>query len=183
NPNQISEEQKENLKKSLGIQLADFVFIFVGRIVKDKGINELIGAFSKLKTQNSKLLLVGNYERELDPLLPETEKIIKTNPNIISVGFQPDVRPYFAVSDCLVFPSYREGFPNVVMQAGAMALPSVVSDINGCNEIIHHQTNGLIVPKKDVDGLGRAMRRMMSDPSARKRMKAAAREMIVSRYE
>ncbi|MDD3458430.1 MAG: glycosyltransferase, partial [Weeksellaceae bacterium] len=64
-----------------------------------------------------------------------------------------------------------------------MALPSVVSDINGCNEIIHRQTNGLIVPKKDVDGLGRAMRRMMSDPSARKRMKAAAREMIVSRYE
>lgn len=180
NPNQISEEQKENLKKSLGIQLADFVFIFVGRIVKDKGINELISAFSKLKTQNSKLLLVGNYERELDPLLPETEKIIDTNPNIISVGFQPDVRPYFAVSDCLVFPSYREGFPNVVMQAGAMELPSIVTDINGCNEIIINQKNGIIIPVKNTEELTQAM---LLNSEKYQILKKESRTMITSRYE
>lgn len=183
NPNQISEEQKENLKKSLGIQLEDFVFIFVGRIVKDKGINELIGAFSKLKTQNSKLLLVGNYERELDPLLPETETIIKTNPNIISVGFQPDVRPYFAVSDCLVFPSYREGFPNVVMQAGAMELPCIVSNINGCNEIVVEGENGMIIPVKDSRAILDAMNTLMNNQAYYQRLKTNARSMIQSRYE
>src|SRR5690554_4173419 len=180
NPNQISEEQKENLKKSLGIQLEDFVFIFVGRIVKDKGINELIGAFSKLKAQSSKLLLVGNYERELDPLLPETEKIIDTNPNIISVGFQPDVRPYFAVSDCLVFPSYREGFPNVVMQAGAMELTSIVTDINGCNEIIINQKNGIIIPVKNTEELTQAM---LLNSEKYQALKKESRTMITSRYE
>lgn len=190
-PECLGEEQKKELKKQLGIHENDFVFVFVGRLVGDKGINELVNAFVGLQNENTsekafgttKLLLVGDTEAELDALQTSTLKEISENDDIIATGFQTDVRPYFAISDCLVFPSYREGFPNVVMQAGAMALPSVVSDINGCNEIIHHQTNGLIVPKKDVDGLGRAMRRMMSDPSARKRMKAAAREMIVSRYE
>ena len=135
----ISEEQKITLKNELSIQSTDFVFLFVGRLVKDKGINELIGAFEKLQIEipTIKLLLVGNFEDDLDPLLPTTINIINTNANIISVGFQNDVRPYFAVSNSLVFPSYREGFPNVVLQAGAMKLPSIVSNINGCNEIIN----------------------------------------------
>lgn len=182
NPNQISEEQKENLKKSLGIQPEDFVFIFVGRIVKDKGINELISAFSnlKLETLNLKLLLVGDYERDLDPLLPETEKIINTDPNIIFTGFQKDVRPYFAVSDCLVFPSYREGFPNVVLQAGAMGLPSIVSDINGCNEIIINQKNGIIIPVKNTEELTQAM---LLNSEKYQALKKESRNMITSKYE
>ena len=179
-PTLISEQQKQDLRKSLGIKPEDFVFVFVGRIVKDKGINELISAFSKLKTQNSKLLLVGNYERELDPLLPETEKIIKTNPNIIPVGYQPDVRPYFAISDCLVFPSYREGFPNVVMQAGAMGLPSIVTDINGCNEIIINQKNGIIIPVKNTEELTKVM---LLNSEKYQALKKESRNMITSRYE
>ena len=120
----------------MGIEPHDFVFVFVGRLVKDKGINELVSAFSKLEARSSKLLLVGPFETELDPLSPETLKEIKDNRAILSVGFQSDVRPYFAVSNALVFPSYREGFPNVVLQAGAMGLPAIVTNINGCNEII-----------------------------------------------
>lgn len=188
NPNQIPEQQKQDLRKSLGIQPEDFVFIFVGRIVKDKGINELISAFSSFSSlrgtkQSAKLLLVGNYERELDPLLPETEKIIDANPNIITTGYQQDVRPYFAVSDCLVFPSYREGFPNVVMQAGAMGLPSIVTDINGCNEIIINQKNGIIIPVKNVDALQQAMKKMIEDKEYYSKLKSNARSMIQSRYE
>lgn len=188
NPNQIPEQQKQDLRKSLGIQPEDFVFIFVGRIVKDKGINELISAFSSFSSlrgtkQSAKLLLVGNYERELDPLLPETEKIIDANPNIITTGYQQDVRPYFAVSDCLVFPSYREGFPNVVMQAGAMGLPSIVSNINGCNEIIEEGENGTIVPVKNVDALQQAMKKMIEDKEYYSKLKSNARSMIQSRYE
>lgn len=179
----FSEVQKQELKQSLLLQPNDFVFIFVGRLVGDKGINELIEAFFKLPTPNTKLLLVGPFESELDPLQPETLKVIKTHPNIISVGFQSDVRPYFAVSDCLVFPSYREGFPNVVMQAGAMGLPSIVTDINGCNEIIVEGENGTIIPVKNVATLVDAMQKMIYDTSYYHHLRQNARPMIQSRYE
>lgn len=175
--------QRRELELQLGIQPNDFVFVFVGRLVGDKGINELIEAFFKLPTPNTKLLLVGPFESELDPLQSETLKVIETHPNIISVGFQSDVRPYFAVSDCLVFPSYREGFPNVVMQAGAMGLPSIVTDINGCNEIIVEGENGTIIPVKNVATLVDAMQKMIYDTSYYHHLRQNARPMIQSRYE
>lgn len=175
--------QRRELELQLGIQPNDFVFIFVGRLVGDKGINELIEAFFKLQTPNTKLLLVGPFESELDPLQTETLKVIETHPNIISVGFQSDVRPYFAVSDCLVFPSYREGFPNVVMQAGAMGLPSIVTDINGCNEIIVEGENGTIIPVKNIEAIKIAMQKMMNNKEFYLKLKENARPMIQSRYE
>jgi glycosyltransferase involved in cell wall biosynthesis len=179
----ITQEQIITLKTSLGIHENDFVYVFVGRLVGDKGINELISAFSQLETPNSKLLLVGSFEAELDPLQSETLTAIETHPNIISVGFQSDVRQYFAISDCLVFPSYREGFPNVVMQAGAMGLPSIVTDINGCNEIIVEGENGTIIPVKNVVAIVEAMKKMCSDKAYFEQLQQNARSMIQSRYE
>ncbi len=73
------------------------------------------------------------------------------------MGWQTDVRPYFAISNVLVFPSYREGFPNVVLQAGAMGMFCIVTDINGSNEIIEDGQNGTIIPVKDVQALEREM--------------------------
>lgn len=216
--------QRRELELQLGIQPNDFVFIFVGRLVGDKGINELIEAFEGLVRDEGKgmsgegrgkreegrgkrergmtiaseesllsdlsdsfsrikLLLVGPFESELDPLQPETLKVIETHPNIISVGFQSDVRPYFAVSDCLVFPSYREGFPNVVMQAGAMELPSIVTDINGCNEIIVEGENGTIIPVKNIEAIKIAMQKMMNNKEFYLKLKENSRPMIQSRYE
>lgn len=185
NPDLISLEQKVNLKNELGIAANDFVFLFIGRLVKDKGINEMIFAFEKLQTEIStiKLLLVGNFEVDLDPLLPTTINSINTNPNIILVGFQNDVRPYFSISNCLVFPSYREGFPNVVLQAGAMELPSIVSDINGCNEIIEDDRNGLIIPVKNENALFEAMKKMIIETTLANKMKTNCRQMIVSKYD
>ena len=182
-PNTVSELESYNLKKSLIIPHEDFVFIFVGRLVKDKGITELIAAFKNLNRKCVKLLLVGNYEEELDPLSSETIKEISSNPNIITVGFQKDVRPYFAISNALVFPSYREGFPNVVLQAGAMGLPSIVSNINGCNEIIIENENGTIIPKKDEVSLNLAMQKMAGDGQYYKNLQTNTRTMIVSRFE
>ncbi|EFK35845.1 glycosyltransferase family 4 protein [Chryseobacterium gleum] len=186
-PLQVSEDQKMLLKKELKIEDSDFVFVFVGRLVGDKGINELIKAFSAFNKneneQHSKLLLVGPLEQDLDPLSPDTLKEIETNRDIISVGFQKDVRPYFAISDALVFPSYREGFPNVVMQAGAMELPSIVSDINGCNEIIIENQNGVIIPVKDSERLQKEMEKMISDRDYYEALKKNARPMIEDRFE
>ncbi len=186
-PKLFSEEQKQELKNSLGIKPEDFVFVFVGRLVKDKGINELINAFSQIRkfanSQICKLVLVGTFETELDPLLPETLKEIETNPNIISVGFQKDVRPYFAISDCLVFPSYREGFPNVVLQAGAMGLPSIVSDINGCNEIVENGYNGFIIPVQNQEKLHEKMLFLLQNFEKRTEIANNSRKKIVENYE
>ena len=179
----VSLQEKVVLKSDLGINENDFVFIFVGRLVGDKGINELVTAFSKLSTDNLKLLLVGPLESDLDPLQPNTLKEIESNPNIISVGFQKEVRPFMAIADCLVFPSYREGFPNVVMQAGAMELPSIVTDINGCNEIIVEGENGTIIPVKNTEAIKTAMRKMVEDKDYYHQLKSKAPTMIQTRYE
>ena len=186
---QVSEIERVTLREKLNIQPDDFVFVFVGRIVSDKGINELIKAFSELQTAENneltgiKLLLVGGLESDLDPLNPETLAEINQNKDIISAGFQQDVRPFFAISDALAFPSYREGFPNVVMQAGAMGLPSIVSDINGCNEIIVEGENGLIIPSKNVEKLKEKMLTLARDKNLYIKLKENSRRMIENRYE
>lgn len=184
-PELYSLENKIELRKKLGILENDFVFIFVGRLVKDKGINELIAAFLKLQSNSkrTKLLLVGPFESDLDPLKIETIKAIQEFNTIITVGFQPDVRPYFAISDALVFPSFREGFPNVVLQAGAMGLPCIVTNINGSNEIIIEGQNGTIIPVRDEVAIFNAMIKVSSDKDYYSVLETNARKMITSRYE
>ena len=181
----VSEEKKNQLKQELRISNDDIVFIFIGRLVADKGINELVNAFDNLskKERDTKLILVGRRERLLDPLLPETEALILENKNILTVGIQKDIRPYVAISHALVFPSYREGFPNVLLQCSCMELPCIVSDINGCNEVIEHNVNGLIVPVKNEIELEKAMQFMIDFPDNRIAMTKHSRSRIVKRYE
>ena len=175
----ISPDLQEKIK-------GNFVFLFVGRLVKDKGINELVEAFTRLQKEgvkNIKLLLVGKFEEKLDPLKQETIKEINYNPDIITVGEVEDVRPFYSVSDVFVFPSYREGFPNTVLEAGVMGLPQIVTDINGSNEIIKDNWNGLIVPPRRTDDVWNAMKRLMSDDKLRKKLAGNAREMVADRFE
>lgn len=176
----------ENLKEKY--RLANcFTFVFVGRIVGDKGINELVEAFSRLikDHENVRLLLVGDYEMELDPLSERTQTIIDSMPQILAVGPQygENLKAHYAASDCFVFPSYREGFPNTPIEAGAMGLPSIVTDINGSREIIENEKNGLIIPSKDANALYDAMKHMVEDGPMRQRMASVSRSMIASRFE
>ena len=131
----------------------------------------------------TRLLLVGRQEPELDPLKHETIAKIDHNKNIEVVGQQSDVRPWLASADVFVFPSYREGFPNVVIEAGAMGLPSIVTDINGSREIIIEGRNGSIVPPRNAMALEAAMRRFVESPDDVARMAENARPLIASRYE
>ncbi len=185
NPEDFTAEQKEQIRKSLSISSDDLVFIFVGRLVRDKGINELVQAFKQLASENKNvsLLLVGPFEQDLDPITEENFEMIRNHPKIVITGYQVDVRPYFAVADVLVFPSYREGFPNVVMQAGAMGLPSIVTNINGCNEIIREDENGLIIPVKDQEALLLAMKKLATSAELRQKLAANSREVITQKYE
>lgn len=164
-----------------------FTFLFVGRIVRDKGVNELIEAFQRLNAEHpsTRLVLVGNYERNLDPVSDETQRLIDTNDAIQTVGHKDgdDLPHAYAAADCFVMPSYREGFPNTVLEAGAMGLPSIVTDINGSREIVENGKNGFVVPPRDAAALHDAMERMLTDDAARQRMAREARPMIASRFD
>ena len=164
-----------------------FTFLFVGRIVGDKGVNEMVEAFARLHAEHSacRMVIVGRQEEKLDPLKPETIQKMDAIEAIEMVGAQygDDLIAWYAASVCLVLPSYREGFPNTVLEAGAMGLPCIVTDINGSREIVEEGKNGIIVPPKDVDALYQAMKRMIEDDLIRKSMAEHARPMIASRFE
>ena len=162
-----------------------FTFVFVGRIVRDKGINELVSAFDRLHEEyvTTRLVLVGPREDNLDPVSSQTLDRINRGDGIEAVGRQSDVRPFYAEADALVFPSYREGFPNVVIEAGAMGLPSIVTDINGSREIIIEGENGVIIPPHDQEALYQAMKRFVEQPGWVKEMAVNARPLVASRYE
>ena len=177
-----------------------FTFIFVGRIVRDKGINELIAAFDKLSQEHKvRLLLVGTFEDALDPVSESTKKIIEGNSSIEYLGPQygTDLLACYAASDCFAFPSYREGFPNTVLEAGAMELPSIVTDINGSREIIVCKNeentspikdmklcdNGIIISPRNEDLLYKTMEEIFKNDNVRAMMASQAREMVASRFE
>ena len=162
-------------------------FLFVGRIVKDKGINELCEAFNHLHAEYpyTRLWLIGPYEDNLDPISKTARAIIDKGDGVYALGPKSgdDLLSYYAAADCFVMPSYREGFPNTVIEAGAMGLPSVVTDINGSREIICHGENGLIIPPKDPEALYEAMLKMVNDDENRECMSNNARGMIANRFE
>lgn len=180
NKEALKPDHLNDLKEQYQIQLDDFVYLFVGRIVKDKGINELLIAFDLLSKKYSKikLLLVGNFEEELNPISNQSKTIIENNDRVFHVGFQKDVRPFFAISNVFVFPSYREGFPNVVLQSNAMEVPSIVSNINGSNEIVKNFYNGIIVPVKDTISLQSAMENLFVDQLLLNKLKSKTLESV-----
>ena len=142
------------IRKKLHISQDELIFGFVGRITKDKGIEELVNAFLKL-SRKAKLLFVGDIENR-NGLTPETLAALQYNPNIILHSFVTDIEKYFAALDCLVLPSYREGFGNVIIEAGAMGTGAIVSDIPGPKEIVE-KIGGKVFKVKDTESLAKCM--------------------------
>ena len=136
----------------------EFIVLSVGRLVKDKGIEELVSAFLNSKIVNrSKLVLLGAFEQDLNPLSPETISTIQDHPKIIQIDWSDHVSHYLALADVLVHPSHREGFPNVLLEAGAMQVPVICSDIIGNSDIVTQQKTGLMFPVKDAAALKDAL--------------------------
>lgn len=142
---------KKTLREELCISEEDFVYGFIGRLVGDKGINELVCSFDSLNQTNKqiKLILVGSYEDNLDPLENSTKFTIEKNPNIIYVGFQKDVKKYLSLMNVFVSPSYREGFGLSLLEANLMGIPIIASRITGYEEIIKEGKNGFLIPSKN----------------------------------
>lgn len=180
-PNNAEVCEKARILKKSGL----FTFVYVGRLVRDKGVNELVTAFKRLNGENAgtRLLLVGDIEDKLDPLDADVLSEIESNPSIEYAGYQEDVRGWLSASDVMVFPSYREGFPNAVIEAGAMGLPSIVTNINGSNEIVIEGENGIIVPPGSADALYAAMKECLENRQKRAAMSLRARKLIADRFE
>jgi glycosyltransferase involved in cell wall biosynthesis len=173
-----------DVRTSLGISEQNTVFVYVGRLVPDKGIIELVEAFVELADSHFDvdLLLVGEQEEELTSLPSTTLEKIAGSDGIHKLGWHRDVRPYLAAANVFVLPSYREGLPNSVIEAGAMSLPSIVTDINGCNEVIIEGVNGLLIPIKNSPALLLTMSEIMKGEIDMGALGHAARRQIIEFY-
>jgi glycosyltransferase involved in cell wall biosynthesis len=176
------EAAAETLRLELGIDKGEFVFCFVGRLNKDKGLSELMLAFSALSS-SAHLLLVGVADKTA-PISSDVLCAIDLHPRVHALGFMNDIRPALRASNVLVLPSYREGFPNSVLQAASMEIPVIASDINGCNEVIEPGLNGWLVPPRNSLALRDAMSEAMQTPfEMLLSMGQQARSRIEQRFE
>lgn len=153
-------------RRELGIPDDAQVIIFVGRVTKDKGIRELVSAFEELAKIYAQmhLLLVGPLEPERDPLPAETLQLIEKDHRIHRIGFHLEPEKYLAAADVFCLPSYREGFGSVAIEAAAMKLPTVVTQVTGLVDAVIDGVTGLLVPPKEVGPLAAALRRLIESP-------------------
>jgi glycosyltransferase involved in cell wall biosynthesis len=181
----LSDEGIQKAKQVISYDPALTYILSVGRIVKDKGISELANAFASLYKENDKLrlVLVGTFEEKLDPLDEEVMRLVKTHPGIILAGWHDEVEYFMSIADILVHPSHREGFPNVVLQAGAMECPIVCSRIEGNIDIVDEDINGLIFTAKDENDLYQKLKQAIAEPATMKQRAALLRKKIEENFD
>lgn len=185
NKSETLRDQAFLLRNKLEIKNGDFVFCFIGRLVRHKGIEELIAAFQRLKNEffNLKLFLVGYVEDDREPLSGSSQKMIQESKDIFYTGMVEDVRQWLAASDAFVFPSYREGFPNALLQAACMGVPVIATDINGCNEIVSGEEMGLLIPPKNEEHLYKAMKYFLEHPEDVQKFSENLKKHVVTNYD
>ncbi len=178
-------EQRALMRSQWNIGKDRLVLGYVGRIARDKGSRELLDAFKRLKPKYPQLvlLMVGLFEKEYGELSAGFEEELKQTEGVVLAGRQPEVVPYFQMMDILVHPTYREGLPNALLEASAMELPIVSTDIPGCNEVVAHGVTGLLVAPKDVDALEVAIEELVVDAGKRTLFGKAGRVRVSERYE
>lgn len=171
-PSAIQENILDQIKSQIHFDPALFYFLSVGRLVHDKGMDELVGAFIKIHDQypHTRLILVGAFEDEVDPVSDKTRELIKTHPGIIAAGWSDAVEYFMHFSNVLVHPSHREGFPNVLMQAGAMGCPIICSAIDGNTDIVQQGKTGLLFEVMNEQELVKQLQRAINEPAVMKTM-------------
>ena len=155
---------RQEIRSRHGVEEDAFVYGFVGRITRDKGIDELFAAYQKLcaEQENTYLMLVGRMENE-QLLNQQLLAWAQENPRVIFCGQSSEVEKYMSAMDVYILPSYREGFGSAVVEAEAMGVPVIVSDIPGPTDAMMPEQTGLLVKKADVDTLYQAMVRICED--------------------
>ncbi len=177
----FKEQWRKEIRRELGISEKDLLFGFVGRITRDKGINELLEAFLKLNN-NEKLLIIGSPEG-INTLNPKLWDCAKNNRNIMIHEVVPDIERYFAAMDVLVLPSYREGFGNVIIEAEAMGIPVVVTAIPGPIDTMIPDKTGLCCNVMDVEDLYEKLKVMVEDDTLRSQMGNEAYKYVSTHFD
>ena len=174
---------RELLRDGSNIPRGNFVFCFVGRINEEKGVNELVRAFQNLSVRHKDvhLLLVGPEERHRG-IDRKTAEVIAGHPSIHAVGYREDIRPFLAMSDALVLPSYREGLGQTLLEANAMELPCIATDIIGCREAVEDGVTGSLVPPRNERALYEKMEWFYEHRNELKRMGECGRQRVIARY-
>jgi glycosyltransferase involved in cell wall biosynthesis len=168
----------------VGIPEGALVAGFVGRIVRDKGLIELTKAWQVLRDEFPMLhLLLAGFFEPFDPVPPEVERILRTDPRIHLAGYVDNPAPIYAASDVFAFPTYREGFGLVAVEAAAMELPVVATRIPGVVEAVEDGVTGTLVPPRDAEALARAIRIYLNDPDLRRRHGRAGRDRALRRFD
>lgn len=173
----------QNIRRQFGIAVDDLVILFVGWLRRDKGTNELVHAFNSLAEEypNLHLLLLGSYEHS-DPLEDHVVSLIESHSRIHHLPWCAEPAPIYTAADIVAFPSYREGFGNVAMEASAMELPVVASDIMGCRESVKNGLTGLLVPRADVQALKDALKKLIDAPDLRRELAQNGRHRVEQEF-
>lgn len=157
-------------------------FLFVGRVMREKGVDELFAAAKRMKQQYNdgvEFHIVGSFEEAYKPVMDELEKagVVKYH------GYQSDMKPFYAMASCIVLPSYHEGMSNVLLEAAASGRPLITSDISGCREAVENDVSGYLCPTKDADALYNAMQRFAKQPESwRAEMGRRGRERMEQKF-
>jgi glycosyltransferase involved in cell wall biosynthesis len=179
NPDQLDPGVRQRARNELGVPEDAVVGGFIGRIVRDKGIEEIIHAWTSLREEVTDfyLMLVGDFD-ETDPVASGAREVIEQDPRILHTGWVDDVVPLYVAMDFCLVPSYREGCPTIILEAGAMGLPVITTDAIGCIDAVEDGVTGLQVPTGTVAPLRRAMLRYIDETKLRLQHGRAAQERV-----
>ncbi len=182
----VSEQALDALRKEIGLDPGAPVVGFVGRLVEEKGISVLLEAATKVLKEipDAQFLIVGPYDEEKpDALRPSVADRYGVTRRCHFLGMRQDMPELYALMDLLVLPSYREGFPRAPMEASAMGIPAVVTDVRGCREAVEDEVNGLLFPAGDSEALARAIVDLLHDEVRRAEMGTAGRRLAEDRFD
>lgn len=185
NSEKINLQKLNDIKNEIGYDPKNTYLLYMGRLVKDKGIIELVNVFSSLQKidPSLKLLLVGDFEETLDPLPAATISEIKSNVGILHISWTNDVEYFMNLANTFVFPSHREGFPNVLLQAAAMNLPIICSRIIGNIDIVNNGETGLIFETGNEQQMKNLILYAVKQKEKMKEMAVKLKDVIFSDYQ
>jgi glycosyltransferase involved in cell wall biosynthesis len=174
-----------DVRQRFGIPPDSQVIGFVGRLTADKGIPELLEAFAKVLRHhpNAHLLLVGWFDAAEDALQASLRRRIEGHPRIVHTGYVDDTAPFYRAMDLLILPSWREGFPNAVLEAAAAGIPVIAAACTGSRDAVIPEVTGLLVPPGNPQAISEAALWLIDDATLRAQMARAARKWAVNHYD
>jgi glycosyltransferase involved in cell wall biosynthesis len=175
---------RNEFRSALGVSQRAVVLVFAGRIVRDKGIAELVRAWQELRSRFSDLhMVVAGESESQDPIPPGTRKVLGSDARIHLLGVCRDMPRVYSACDIVVLPTYREGFPNVLLEAAAMGLPSVATRVPGCTDAVVDGVTGTLVPPYDSGALASAIAKYVTNIDLRRQHGAAGRARVLRDFQ